>query len=172
MNIRAEEIVEGNGKLTLGLIWTIILNFQVFFSILIKKICVFHDFRFQVSQIHWRGLENGNGEMGEVSGVAVFCFLRFLSFLLCLPYSYRIRVRYQLDYCIFYVFSIKNFLWLLYYVGCIVCFEYFALIFCFHIFMVGDFCLDQESTVPKLEIFLTRNVNNLLDLLLQYSFKI
>ena len=29
MNIRPEDIVEGNGKLTLGLIWTIILNFQV-----------------------------------------------------------------------------------------------------------------------------------------------
>ncbi|CAJ0946141.1 unnamed protein product, partial [Mesorhabditis belari] len=29
VNIRAEDIVEGNAKLTLGLIWTIILNFQV-----------------------------------------------------------------------------------------------------------------------------------------------
>ncbi|UMM14911.1 hypothetical protein L5515_002545 [Caenorhabditis briggsae] len=29
VNIRPEDIVEGNGKLTLGLIWTIILNFQV-----------------------------------------------------------------------------------------------------------------------------------------------
>ena len=29
MNIRPEDIVEGNGKLTLGLIWTIILHFQV-----------------------------------------------------------------------------------------------------------------------------------------------
>ncbi|VDO56581.1 unnamed protein product [Haemonchus placei] len=28
VNIRPEDIVEGNGKLTLGLIWTIILNFQ------------------------------------------------------------------------------------------------------------------------------------------------
>ena len=29
VNIRPEDIVEGNGKLTLGLIWTIILHFQV-----------------------------------------------------------------------------------------------------------------------------------------------
>uniref|UniRef100_A0A915ELI0 Calponin-homology (CH) domain-containing protein n=1 Tax=Ditylenchus dipsaci TaxID=166011 RepID=A0A915ELI0_9BILA len=29
VNIRPEDIVDGNGKLTLGLIWTIILNFQV-----------------------------------------------------------------------------------------------------------------------------------------------
>jgi hypothetical protein len=29
VNIRPEDIVEGNAKLTLGLIWTIILNFQV-----------------------------------------------------------------------------------------------------------------------------------------------
>ncbi|KAI1722357.1 calponin homology (CH) domain-containing protein [Ditylenchus destructor] len=29
VNIRPEDIVEGNGKLTLGLIWTIILNFQI-----------------------------------------------------------------------------------------------------------------------------------------------
>lgn len=33
VNIRAEDIVDGNPKLTLGLIWTIILHFQVsFFS--------------------------------------------------------------------------------------------------------------------------------------------
>ena len=29
VNIRAEDIVDGNPKLTLGLIWTIILHFQV-----------------------------------------------------------------------------------------------------------------------------------------------
>lgn len=29
VNIRPEDIVEGSPKLTLGLIWTIILNFQV-----------------------------------------------------------------------------------------------------------------------------------------------
>lgn len=37
VNIRAEDIVDGNPKLTLGLIWTIILHFQVsrfFFFIL------------------------------------------------------------------------------------------------------------------------------------------
>lgn len=32
VNIRAEDIVDGNPKLTLGLIWTIILHFQVSFS--------------------------------------------------------------------------------------------------------------------------------------------
>ncbi|CAJ0567642.1 unnamed protein product, partial [Mesorhabditis spiculigera] len=42
VNIRAEDIEEGNGKLTLGLIWTIILNFQV-------------------SQVHRPKHENGNG---------------------------------------------------------------------------------------------------------------
>lgn len=31
VNIRAEDIVDGNPKLTLGLIWTIILHFQVSF---------------------------------------------------------------------------------------------------------------------------------------------
>ena len=29
VNIRADEIVDGNPKLTLGLLWTIILHFQV-----------------------------------------------------------------------------------------------------------------------------------------------
>ncbi|KAG8249076.1 Microtubule-actin cross-linking factor 1, isoforms 1/2/3/5 [Homalodisca vitripennis] len=29
VNIRAEDIVDGNPKLTLGLIWTIILHFQI-----------------------------------------------------------------------------------------------------------------------------------------------
>lgn len=29
VNIRSDEIVDGNPKLTLGLIWTIILHFQV-----------------------------------------------------------------------------------------------------------------------------------------------
>ena len=29
VNIRGEDIVDGNPKLTLGLIWTIILHFQV-----------------------------------------------------------------------------------------------------------------------------------------------
>ena len=31
VNIRGEDIVDGNPKLTLGLIWTIILYFQVMF---------------------------------------------------------------------------------------------------------------------------------------------
>jgi hypothetical protein len=33
-SIGAEDIVDGNPRLTLGLIWTIILRFQVFFSTL------------------------------------------------------------------------------------------------------------------------------------------
>lgn len=33
VNIRAEDIVDGNPKLTLGLIWTIILHFQVSFKL-------------------------------------------------------------------------------------------------------------------------------------------
>lgn len=33
VNIRAEDIVDGNPKLTLGLIWTIILHFQVSLSL-------------------------------------------------------------------------------------------------------------------------------------------
>lgn len=40
VNIRAEDIVDGNPKLTLGLIWTIILHFQVcLFYIRIHIIC-------------------------------------------------------------------------------------------------------------------------------------
>lgn len=38
VNIRAEDIVDGNPKLTLGLIWTIILHFQVRYTIIIFKI--------------------------------------------------------------------------------------------------------------------------------------
>lgn len=34
VNIRAEDIVDGNPKLTLGLIWTIILHFQVSFFVI------------------------------------------------------------------------------------------------------------------------------------------
>ena len=37
VNIRGEDIVDGNPKLTLGLIWTIILHFQVGTQIFIKK---------------------------------------------------------------------------------------------------------------------------------------
>lgn len=39
VNIRAEDIVDGNPKLTLGLIWTIILHFQVSNSFNIKYLC-------------------------------------------------------------------------------------------------------------------------------------
>ncbi|CAJ0916061.1 unnamed protein product, partial [Mesorhabditis belari] len=46
VNIRAEDIVDGNGKLTLGLIWTIILNFQVS----------------QVQRLHQQKHANGNGD--------------------------------------------------------------------------------------------------------------
>ena len=38
VNIRGEDIVDGNPKLTLGLIWTIILHFQVGFSFPIYRI--------------------------------------------------------------------------------------------------------------------------------------
>ncbi|GBN35250.1 Dystonin [Araneus ventricosus] len=37
VNIRAEDIVDGNPKLTLGLIWTIILHFQVSDHILLEQ---------------------------------------------------------------------------------------------------------------------------------------
>lgn len=43
VNIRAEDIVDGNPKLTLGLIWTIILHFQVskfFIPITLSCLCV------------------------------------------------------------------------------------------------------------------------------------
>lgn len=39
VNIRAEDIVDGNPKLTLGLIWTIILHFQVSADGLSKCVC-------------------------------------------------------------------------------------------------------------------------------------
>ena len=37
VNIRGEDIVDGNPKLTLGLIWTIILHFQVGTKVTIKQ---------------------------------------------------------------------------------------------------------------------------------------
>lgn len=37
VNIRAEDIVDGNPKLTLGLIWTIILHFQVSAAVISVK---------------------------------------------------------------------------------------------------------------------------------------
>ena len=40
VNIRGEDIVDGNPKLTLGLIWTIILHFQVGDWFLNSRICV------------------------------------------------------------------------------------------------------------------------------------
>ena len=43
VNIRGEDIVDGNPKLTLGLIWTIILHFQVgkrnIFAFFCSKFC-------------------------------------------------------------------------------------------------------------------------------------
>ena len=36
VNIRGEDIVDGNPKLTLGLIWTIILHFQVGCSVAVR----------------------------------------------------------------------------------------------------------------------------------------
>lgn len=41
VNIRSEDIVDGNPKLTLGLIWTIILHYQVSVSLSIFQIFVF-----------------------------------------------------------------------------------------------------------------------------------
>lgn len=46
VNIRAEDIVDGNPKLTLGLIWTIILHFQVSGFVLLP---VNHKFQFQIT---------------------------------------------------------------------------------------------------------------------------
>lgn len=48
VNIRAEDIVDGNPKLTLGLIWTIILHFQVSFScdLSLISICMEQVFKF------------------------------------------------------------------------------------------------------------------------------
>lgn len=44
VNIRAEDIVDGNPKLTLGLIWTIILHFQVSsFVIRLTDIYIYRD---------------------------------------------------------------------------------------------------------------------------------
>ena len=60
VNIRGEDIVDGNPKLTLGLIWTIILHFQVGPSLRIYSSSphvsslkfLFSDFR--VSKIPWQ----------------------------------------------------------------------------------------------------------------------
>lgn len=46
VNIRAEDIVDGNPKLTLGLIWTIILHFQVCFVYLYFLTIYFCQFLF------------------------------------------------------------------------------------------------------------------------------
>lgn len=40
VNIRAEDIVDGNPKLTLGLIWTIILHFQVSSSAILQNVMI------------------------------------------------------------------------------------------------------------------------------------
>jgi dystonin len=48
VNIRGEDIVDGNPKLTLGLIWTIILHFQVGQSLLIS--CCSPEFQIPVHQ--------------------------------------------------------------------------------------------------------------------------
>jgi len=40
VNIRAEDIVDGNPKLTLGLIWTIILHFQVSSSAILRNVMI------------------------------------------------------------------------------------------------------------------------------------
>lgn len=43
VNIRAEDIVDGNPKLTLGLIWTIILHFQVSGAVTLRNVTNRHD---------------------------------------------------------------------------------------------------------------------------------
>lgn len=40
VNIRAEDIVDGNPKLTLGLIWTIILHFQVSGAFILRDVMI------------------------------------------------------------------------------------------------------------------------------------
>lgn len=55
VNIRSEDIVDGNPKLTLGLIWTIILHFQVglillhtthaFYVVYIQKLAIIPSFK-------------------------------------------------------------------------------------------------------------------------------
>lgn len=40
VNIRAEDIVDGNPKLTLGLIWTIILHFQVSGAAILRDVTI------------------------------------------------------------------------------------------------------------------------------------
>lgn len=53
VNIRAEDIVDGNPKLTLGLIWTIILHFQVSFLFLYFVLLI-RDRSTEKSFINWR----------------------------------------------------------------------------------------------------------------------
>ncbi|PSN48662.1 Plectin, partial [Blattella germanica] len=50
VNIRAEDIVDGNPKLTLGLIWTIILHFQVriFLSLFLTHLYLSTDLKFNM----------------------------------------------------------------------------------------------------------------------------
>lgn len=45
VNIRAEDIVDGNPKLTLGLIWTIILHFQVSGVAILRDVMISAIFR-------------------------------------------------------------------------------------------------------------------------------
>ena len=61
VNIRGEDIVDGNPKLTLGLIWTIILHFQV--GIVISRVFCCHylaDFIFKYT------LNNGGTQIGRI----------------------------------------------------------------------------------------------------------
>lgn len=59
VNIRAEDIVDGNPKLTLGLIWTIILHFQVskFYLFTMSKI-MSHGIRNQRPEPVDMGIDN------------------------------------------------------------------------------------------------------------------
>ena len=72
MNIRADEIVDGNPKLTLGLIWTLILHYQV--SDLIIAILLV------ISIVHWLQ-----------SGALVVC---------CCTHCVNLIKHYLLDDCV------------------------------------------------------------------------
>ncbi|CAF4873507.1 unnamed protein product [Pieris macdunnoughi] len=58
VNIRAEDIVDGNPKLTLGLIWTIILHFQL------RGLKGYRDFREDVKRRSWVRNQMGSVIMG------------------------------------------------------------------------------------------------------------
>ncbi|CAH3943773.1 unnamed protein product [Pieris brassicae] len=66
VNIRAEDIVDGNPKLTLGLIWTIILHFQL------RGLKGYRDFREDVKRRSWVRNQMGSVIIGVCLSVAGF----------------------------------------------------------------------------------------------------